>query len=98
MLDVAWLFLGGIAAVASVVAVVTDDNAIAVVAGVIGCLAWLLWSFAAYGGVETADGTTFQMWPLALFGTALALVPGVIALTGPVELFGDAGETGVEKF
>lgn len=98
MLDVAWLFLGAIAAIASVAAVVTDDNTIAIVAGIIGMLAWLLWSFAAYGGVETADGTVFKMWPLALFGTALAFVPGLIALTGPIELFGDAREGDVDKF
>lgn len=98
MLDVGWLFLGLVAVLASVAAVVTDDNAIAIVAGAIGMLAWLLWSFAAYGGIETAEGTVHQMWPLALFGTVLAFVPGLIALTGPVDLFGDARNAEVEEF
>lgn len=98
MLEAAWLFIGAIALLASLIAVLTNDNAIAVVAGVVGFLAWLLWSFGAYGGVETGSGEVFQMWPVALFGTALSFVPGAIALTGPVEIIGSAGEKAAEDF
>lgn len=96
MYDLAWLFIGGLAILATFVSVSTSDNAIAMVVGAIGFFAWLLWSFGAFSGVETADGTAFTVWPLALFGVALAFLPGFISLTGPLELFADAGERGID--
>lgn len=98
MLDLAWLFIGLIGLVATIAAVATDENEIAIVAGLLGMFAWLLWSFGAYAGIETASGTEYQMWPVALLGTAIALVPGFIALTGPIEILGNAYDTTRDDF
>lgn len=99
MYETHFLFLGTIAFLWTVLTALaasvleTADNsqdALAMVAGVIGFILWGVWSFAALnvqviaGGQTTA--TTYSSPELAIVGVMLALVPGWIALTGPFEL------------
>lgn len=90
MLLTTWLVVGALGTLATLVAVVTTDDGVAVVGGVIGFIAWGLWTFGALN-VEVVGGAVvyqYSMPPVALLGLAIALVPGYIALTGPVEMVG----------
>ena len=98
MLDLAWLFVGAIATLVSLIAVSTGDKAIGIVTGSLGTIAWLLWSFGAFQGIETAQGTVFQMWPVAMFGLALSFIPAWVAIMGPLELINDAGERTIDEY
>jgi hypothetical protein len=97
MLDAAWLYVGRIAFAWSVLTVVaavyvnpgdkTGDD-LATVAGVVGFVLWGVWTFGALN-IEVVQGTntvSFSQPELAILGVAMALVPGYIALTGPIEL------------
>lgn len=103
MLEAAWIFIGRIAFVWTVLTVlaavyVDADNGtgdgLATIGGVVGFVLWGVWSFGALnvavvkGGRVSAD--YFSQPELALIGVAMALVPGYIALTGPIELINRA--------
>lgn len=88
MLLSAWLFIGVLALLASGVAIATEDNGIAMVAGTLGFVLWGLWAFGALN-VEVVDNgstLTFELVEVAIVGFAMAMIPGYIALTGPIEL------------
>lgn len=103
MLETGWLFVGRIAMLWTVLTVAgaayvrPDDHtgdALATVAGVVGFVLWGVWTFGALD-VEVVDngGTvTFSQPELAIVGVTLALVPGYIALTGPINIIGRARE------
>lgn len=99
MLSTAWVFVGVVALVATISAVLTDDDGVAIVSGVTGFITWGIWSFGALdltvvnsGGVET-----FSMPEVSMLGVMLALLPAYIALTGPVEIVGRARTGDAEK-
>lgn len=108
MLESAWLYVGRIAflwtilTVAGAVYVKPDDHtgdSLATVAGVVGFVLWGVWTFGALE-IEVVDGgTTVSMThpELAILGVALALVPGYIALTGPINLIGRAREPSMRE-
>jgi hypothetical protein len=97
MLESAWLFVGRIAFVWTLVtvgaAVYVDSrdesgDALATVAGALGVVMWGVWTYASLG-IEVVDGgttVTFEHPELTILGVAMALVPAYIALTGPIEL------------
>lgn len=90
MLESAWLFIGVLGAISSGITLMAqrDEDGLAMVFGTIGFVSWAIWSYGALT-VEVADGGTvfqFAMPSLTFFGIAMALLPGYIALTGPIEL------------
>lgn len=96
MLESAWLFVGAVAfgwtAITVIGAVVLPSegagDALATVGGVVGLVLWGVWTFGALNVVVVGEAVTFRFShpSLALVGIAMALVPGYIALTGPIEL------------
>lgn len=101
MLESAWLFVGRIAFAWTVLTVIAavyvdpvDDtgDGLATIGGVVGFILWGVWTFGALD-VSVVDGSstiTFTHPELAILGVALSLVPGYIALTGPIELINRA--------
>lgn len=104
MLESAWLFLGTIAFIwtilnviaSSIVTVETYDFVI--VASVAALITWGVWLFAAVSGVEVAAESTvytFKMAPVALVGLAMALPNIYLALVGPIEILDRVNDTSV---
>lgn len=97
MLQSAWLGIGIVALCATAVALSTktkgavlfpNDDGIAIYSGVVGFIAW---SFVAYGALDlqvVGDSTvhSFSMPSVTIFAVMMAVVPGFIALTGPVDI------------
>jgi len=102
MYETAWLFVGRIAflwtvlTLAAAVYVDPVDDAgdgLATIGGVVGFVLWGVWTFGTLEIVTVAsDGTKFVFTQpeLTMLGIALSLVPGYIALTGPIELINRA--------
>lgn len=98
MLESAWLFVGTIAFLWTVLAVAamvyadannSQADGLVSNAGVIGFVLWGVWTFGTLQiEVVASDSTTIEFThpELTILGVALALVPGYIALTGPIEL------------
>lgn len=97
MLMQGWLFIGVVAIAATGVAISTqteavrvypNDDGVAIISGIIGFLAWGFWTYGALDVEVVTGGQTseFVMPELALFGVAMAIIPGFIALTGPVNI------------
>ncbi|MGK7294864.1 MAG: hypothetical protein ACNS61_03425 [Candidatus Wenzhouxiangella sp. M2_3B_020] len=96
MLESAFLFVGRIAFVWTLVVVIgatyldDQDDALAIMGGVIGFVLWGVWTFGTLN-IEVVGGGvsyTFSHPELTILGVALAMVPGYIALTGPIEIIG----------
>lgn len=94
MLESSFLFIGRIAFLWTVIVVfgssyfdrAADD--IAIVGGTIGFVLWGVWTFGTLN-VEVANGATvyeFASPALTFVGIAMALVPGYLAISGPIEL------------
>lgn len=95
MLESAWLFVGFVGVLITAAALYTNDNALAIVLGVLGTVTWVIWTYGAFdvtvvdGGVELS----FSEPAIAIFGIMMGLVPLYIALTGPIEAAKGAVET-----
>lgn len=88
MLESAWLFIGCIGVLTSAGALMTTEDAMAMVFGSIGFVTWAIWSYGSLT-VEVVGNTEvfeFAMPSLTFLGIAMALLPAYIALTGPIEL------------
>jgi len=96
MLETAWIQVGRIALVLTLatvtLAAVSDvrgqGEALSTYLGIASFITWGVWTFGSLN-VTTLDGGsqfTFSHPELAILGVVLALVPGYIALTGPIEL------------
>jgi len=97
MLESQVLFIGRVAFLWTLVTVAgaayvdaqdTTGDSLATVGGVVGFVLWGVWTFGVLN-VEVVDGgstTVFTHPELAILGVAMALVPGYVALTGPIEL------------
>ncbi len=108
MLESAWLFVGRIAFAWTVItlaaAVYADADSkagdgVAIIAGVVGFVMWGVWTFATFK-IEVVDGgatLTFTHPQLAILGVVLALVPGYIALTGPIDLVNRARQPEMDE-
>lgn len=95
----AWLFVGLVAILATGVAIFTDDDAVAIMFGVAGFVTWGVWTFgtleiSVVGGGDAPE--MYQMPALTFLGVALALLPGYIALTGPIEVISRHRDTRME--
>lgn len=104
MLESAWLLLGVMAfvwtvlnvLVSSIVSAETYDFVI--IASTAGMIMWGVWVFAALSGVEVAGDTTvhtFNMAPVALVGLVMVLPNIYLALIGPIEILDRVNDTGV---
>jgi hypothetical protein len=100
-----WAFIGLVAMLWTLVAVVgptiVDDveqaDLLGIVAGVASVLAWGMWAYLAFS-IRLQDGTIVSYPAVALFGVAMALPGGYVALTGPFELFDTDRATDAERF
>jgi len=97
MLETAWLFIGAIAfgwtVVTLAVAIYADvsqqtGDGIAMLGGIVGFTLWAVWTFGALDITVVGESVTYQFShpELAIVGVAMSLIPGYIALTGPIEL------------
>lgn len=88
MLESGWLFVGVVAILATALALFTDDDGVAILAGTAGTITWGVWTYGTLNVRVVGDSVTytFTMPSLTLLGIMLALLPAYIALTGPVEL------------
>lgn len=104
MLESAWLFVGRIAFVWTIITVVaaayvdTGDetgDALATIGGVVGFVMWGVWTFGTLNIEVVGDAVVYEFThpELTILGVALALVPGYIALTGPIEIVSRVRET-----
>lgn len=101
MLESAWLFLGLMAFVMTLVALFApawatarggDGDGLAIICGVVGFVLWGVWTFGTLEIVVISQGSelVYAESELTFLGVILALVPGYVALTGPIELVGRA--------
>lgn len=98
MLESGWLFTGLLALLTTIAAVTTTDDAIAIMAGVLGFISWGVWTFGALN-IEVTEGSTpivVSNPELAILGIAFSLVPAYIALTGPVDVVRRARDPSTE--
>lgn len=92
MLESAWLFIGLVAILATALTVITSDDGTAIMAGVVG---FITWGFFAFGSLDVrvvGDAVTysFSMPAVTIFAVMMAMGPGYIALTGPIEIIARA--------
>lgn len=107
MLLSAWLFIGVVAVLATGLAVSTksigsrlwpNSDGVAIMSGVVGFIAWGIWTYGTFQLEVARDATIYQFTnpALAFFGIMMALVPGYIALTGPVDIINSARNPDME--
>lgn len=109
MYESAWLFIGRIAFAWTVITLAAavyvdpiDDtgDGLATIAGVVGFVLWGVWTFGTLEIVAVADNgseVVFTQPELTFVGIVLALVPGYIALTGPIELINRARQPSTDE-
>lgn len=96
MLESAWIFLGRAAMIITIATAVVaamstprgDGDALTMVGGVTGFILWGMWAYGALNVEYVNNGSTFVFSnpELTVLGIALAMIPGYLALTGPIEL------------
>jgi len=99
VLESGWLFVGAVAAVATAGALLTEDDVLAIMAGVIGAVSWGLFSYGSLDVRVVGDSVTysFTMASLALFGLMMVIPPAYVALTGPIEAVSRVRQTTQEE-
>lgn len=91
MNELGWVFIGALASVLTFQTLRTEDNTIAIISGLAGTFAWLLFAFYSlqityYNG----SSTEVQHFPaMAAFGVMMAAPNFYIALTGPLDVVTD---------
>jgi len=86
------IFLGVVAAGATLLSVTTENNDIAIITGVIGSITWLLFAFFALDVtiVDDAGSVSKVRYPaLAAWGVMMAVPNAYVALTGPLQIISD---------
>lgn len=99
MLLAAWLFIGVLAVLSTGIALLTTDDDLAIISGIAGLLTWGLFAYNALE-VEVVDGgttVTMTMPSVTIISVAFAVVPTLIALTGPVEIVSRVRDTTQEE-
>lgn len=88
MLLTGWLVIVAHGTLATALALLTDDDGIAIFAGIVGFLAYGIASFGAFDLVVISNGTELQRneWLVSGMLLTLSVIPGWIALTGPVNI------------
>lgn len=108
MLESAWLFVGRIAFAWTVLTLIgavyigdpsQPGEGLATIAGVVGFVLWGVWTFGTLQIQVVDNGTEFVFThpELTILGIAMALVPGYIALEGPIELVSRARNPRMEE-
>lgn len=99
MLQLTYLFVGLIAAVATFQTIRTADDQVAIISGLIATMAWLLWAYSSLN-VIVYDGSSNPIaaaYPsLAAFGVMMAIPNLYIALTGPLRIARDPNDLAQE--
>lgn len=89
MLQHTFIFVGLVAAAAAFLTLRTADDEIAIISGLIGTIAWLLWGYSALN-VVVYDGSGNPLssaYPsLTAFGVLMAIPCLFVALTGPLRI------------
>jgi len=99
----AWLFVGAIAFLWTLVTLGaaaladprdTQGDGLTIIGGTIGFVLWGVWTYGTLEISVVSNGTelTFVHPELTILGVAMALIPGYLALTGPIELINRARE------
>lgn len=97
----AWLFVGTIAFAWTIVTLAaaayadprdSQGDGLAIIAGTIGFVLWGVWTYGTLDISVVSNGSelTFTHPSLTILGVAMALIPGYIALTGPIDLINRA--------
>lgn len=109
MIESAFLFVGRIAFAWTVLTVAgavyasrdmsETGDALATVGGVVGFVLWGVWSYATLNVQVVGDAVVYEFShpELTILGIAMAMVPGYIALTGPIELINRYREPTTEQ-
>lgn len=94
MTPLAWVFLGLVALVTTVITLTTTDDQTAIITGLMATTGWALWAYSALNITVYSQGTLFtESYPsMALFGLLLAVPNLFVALTGPLALAKDPRE------
>lgn len=99
----AWLFIGTIAFLWTLVTLLgavyfdsrdPDGDGLSIISGTIGFVLWGVWTYGTLEISVVSGGSelTFTHPSLTILGVAMALIPGYIALTGPIDLINRARE------
>lgn len=88
MLESTFLFVGTVALITTIMALLTPDDAMAIITGVSGFLSWGLIAYGSLDVQVVGDSTTFTFTQpsVTVWAIVMALIPAYIALTGPTEL------------
>lgn len=85
--------LAGVGVVLMLVAWISGEDVFAIVAGLLGLVAWGLVAYGLFN-IETIDAAGTSSEPaLALFAVAAAVVTVLPALVNPFEMVGESSET-----
>lgn len=90
------IFIGVVAAAATLLAVTTSNNEVAIITGLIGGITWLLFAFFALDVTvfdDSGAAQTVRYPALAAWGVMLATPNFYVALTGPLELVAEKTPT-----
>ncbi len=99
----AWLFIGAIAFVWTLVTLVaaayadpvsSQGDGLTIIGGTIGFVLWAVWTYGTLDLEVVSNGTelTFVSPELTILGVAMSMIPGYLALTGPIDLINRARE------
>jgi len=88
MIVALWLFVATVGLLATAGAVLTNDDGVAILAGIAGVGAWGLAAFGALDLVVVSNGTEVaaQYPPITVFCAGMSLIPLYVALTGPINI------------
>lgn len=88
MILAAWLFIGTVATLVTAGTILVPDDGWAIVLGVAGFVSWAIVAYGAFDVTVVGDSVTysFAMPIVTLFALIMSIIPGYIALTGPVDL------------
>lgn len=98
MLKIGWIVITVVAMGATAIALSTksegaalwpNDDGVAIFAGVVGFVSWGFWTYGTLNiEIVTETGTVVSqsMPAVTYFGLMMMLIPGYIALTGPVDI------------
>lgn len=98
MLESAYLFVGFVAVLTTVLAASTQTrlaagygdyaDPAAMVAGLLGTISWWMLAYGSLNVEVVGDSVTytFSMAPITVWCLAFSIVPLIIALTGPLEV------------
>jgi hypothetical protein len=94
MNELGWVFIGAFAALSTFMTLRTSDNTVAIISGISGTFAWLLFGFYALQITYYSGGSSFtQSYPaMAVLGVMMAAPNFYVALTGPLDLVTDEPE------